>query len=398
MDKPQVQEVNADPNEVDDRMGDIRAALEASEPKEVTPAVIPAAKPVEVKESAPAAPETPPDVTAETPPPEVQATGAEPIALAVTDKIEPPSNWPVADKERFKEWPETAQKQFLDRYKAMEADYTKKTMANADFTKEYGAIDEMFTPYKGQLRQAGFSPATAVRAWMAAEQALMNPQTRDEALKTIAGNYGIDLAKLAGVQAASPVPQAVDPANMTEEQQLEAMLNPFLKKATAPYEQQIAELKTKLSQFDQFQTNSRQAEFGRIQSNIMTEIQTFATAKDAAGNLAHPYFADVEANMATTLAGYHAMKMPAPPLQELYDMAVYANPSTRERLSAQQKTAAEAQRASEVRAKAAKATRAGSSVTGSPTSGQAFAHANGADQEVPLRDSLVAAYEAQLGR
>ena len=392
-DKPQIAE-QAEPvvSEFDDRTADIMAAIEAAQPKEVKPATIPAKAAESVApESAPAAPETPPDITVEAPSSDAQAAGAD-TTPAATDKIEPPSNWPVADKERFKEWPETAQKQFLDRYKAMEADYTKKTMANAEFTKEYGAIDEMFTPFKPQLRQAGFTPATAVRAWMAAEQALMNPNTRDEAIKTLAQNYGVDLVKLAGVQAAPAEPK-IDPTNMTEEQQLEAMLSPFLKKAITPYEQKIAQLEGKLSQFDQFQNNSRQAELGRLQSNIMSEIQTFAGAKDSAGNLLHPYFADVEQNMAATLAGYHAMKMPAPPLQELYDMAVRANPSTYERLTAQQKTAAEAQRASEARAKAAKAGRAGSSVTGSPTSGQAFAHANGASQDVSVRDSIMAAMQ-----
>lgn len=386
-------EVNSDPNEVDDRLGDIRAALEgagAPAGEAVPPAVIPA------KESAPADVASVP-VVDDLPSSDVTA-GAEPTVAAATeaDKNLPANwtHWSKADQERFLEQPEGARKIIVDRVRDMEASFTKKTMEIADFKREYGASDEMFTPFKGPLRQAGFTPATAVRAWMAAEQALMDPNRREAAFKALAQNYQIDLGKLAGVSTPQAAPAAVDPANMSEQEQLRAMLAPYIQEAISPYQKKIDELQGNLSKFDQFQASSQSAERSRVEGNIMNEIQTFASAKDGAGNIAHPYFADVEADMTRIMAGYHAMKMAAPTLQEVYDMAVYANPSTRERLSAQQTKAVEEKRQAEARAKAARANRAGSSVTGSPGTGQAFSHSNGEAKDVSVRDSIMAAMEA----
>lgn len=403
-DKPEAPAV--EPNEFEDRRSDILAAVEASAKPEVAP------KPV--KESAPAAaPDAVSLLSADA------LAGAEPVKLdgsaatepaaqevaTATDqpeKLEPPSNWSKADKERFAEWPETAQKQFVERFKAQEADYTRKTMAIAEFQKEYGAVDEMFAPYKMQLRQAGYTPATAIRNWMAAEQALNNPSTRDQAILTIAKSYQVDLAKLAGVSAQQPqaltqpqMPTAEQLAGMTEQQQLDALLRPYLAQATAqavtPYEKQLEELRAQVAQAQQFQRASIDGQRQQVVQGVVQEVNTFANAKDAAGALIHPYFQDVENDMALMMAGYHQARVPCPPLEEIYQRAVRANPSTFERVTAQQSIAADKKRVEEARAKTTQARRAGSSVTGAPSGGQP---PNGNAGPLTIRDSIMAAMEA----
>lgn len=399
-DKPEV--AVEEPNEFEDRRSDILAAVEAAEKS--TPAPTPKA----AKESAPAVPETATtsDSTVQAGAEPANPTGSAPVAPAAQEvaaapdqpeKLEPPSNWSKADKERFAEWPEPAQKQFIERFKAQEADYTRKTMEVAEFRKEYGAVDEMFTPYKMQLRQAGLTPATAVRAWMAAEQALNNPNTRDRAFLELARGYQIDLGKLAGNSAGAEavpgrMPTPAELANMSEQQQLDALLKPYLAQAVSPYQQQIEELRQQVAQSRQFQDASVNGQRQQFVQGIVQEVSSFAAAKDATGNLLHPYFQDVENDMALMLSGYHQARMQAPPLEEIYQRAVRANPSTYERLTAQQKTAADTQRTAEARAKATQARRAGSSVTGAPSGGQP--KPNGDAGPLTIRDSIMAAMEA----
>jgi hypothetical protein len=106
----------------------------------------------------------------------------------------------------------------------------------------------------------------------------------------------------------------------------------------------------------------------RLQS-AQHDIETFANEKDGEGNLAHPFFAELQDEMmgfarADQLAGR------TPILKDLYDRAVWANAGTRDRALASQREAEERQEAANRKAKADAARRAGSSITGSPSSGQ----------------------------
>ena len=77
---------------------------------------------------------------------------------------------------------------------------------------------------------------------------------------------------------------------------------------------------------------------------------------------------------------------PLPPLKELYESAVWANPSTREKLRTADTQQAEQKRKDEARAKAAAAKKASSSVTGAPGPGQATNQGRQSDKS--LREQL----------
>jgi len=112
--------------------------------------------------------------------------------------------------------------------------------------------------------------------------------------------------------------------------------------------------------------NERQAQMNEINR----QIADFANTQGADGNLLHPYFAEVEQDMAI-LAQLDRAQGGTPQLQDLYDRAVWARPSTREKLLGSQRDA-EAKRAAEERkAKAEAAKRAAVSVSGAPGPGQA---------------------------
>jgi hypothetical protein len=88
-------------------------------------------------------------------------------------------------------------------------------------------------------------------------------------------------------------------------------------------------------------------------------------------------------------------RKPVPPLKELYETAVWANPSTREATLAARERAQQAKAADEARAKAAQARKAGSSVTGAPGSGQAPTGRSRTD--LSLREQLEANFADTVG-
>lgn len=378
-------------HDFDDRADDIRAAFDAIEKESTAETVAPkepkaaAQQPAEeVGEEQAVETEAAPDSV------EPQADG-EPggEATAGGDALEPPKNWSQVDKEIFKELPAAGQKFLLDRHSRMEADYTKKTQEVAEFRKEYGAIDDLFSPYKGQMRASGHTPYTTVQAWMNVEQALMDPAQRAGVIRRMIDAYKIDPSEIIGT-----APQQARPSNPDEDrqrQEVEALLSPYL----TPLQKQIQEITGAIPRFNEFMQTAQQREQMNAVQRVQTEIENFANAKNDKGELAHPYFKDVEDNMALLANGYKASNQPVPTLEALYDMAVRANPLTFGRLEARRQTAGTASAQGDARAKAARAKRAGSSVTGAPHGGQPKLNGAGVDD---IRTSLESAFDEAMSR
>ena len=103
----------------------------------------------------------------------------------------------------------------------------------------------------------------------------------------------------------------------------------------------------------------------------MNEIDQFKSAVDDKGTLLRPHFEELEQDMLSLVQGRIANKQTVPPLQELYETAVWANPSTREKMLAAREQAEQQKRVDQDKSKAAAARKAAVSVTGAPGSGQA---------------------------
>jgi hypothetical protein len=293
------------------------------------------------------------------------------------------SRWSASDKAMFKLQSPEAQDFLLRKVNALDAEYTKKTMAVADLKRDYEPIQKLFDPYTDVLKQKGLTPATVVQRWADVETKLANGQGLDIVAGIIQG-YNIDKAQLAqrlglsGAAAPAADQQQHQAAGEDPSAQLLAQLQQNLMQAFAP----------KLAKIDQWEQTQQQTHLAAAQqreAEIETRITSFKSAADEKGNLLHPYFEEVEQDMIALAQSYMAMKRPLPELDALYDQAVYANPSTRQALLATQKAAQDAKAAEEARAKAASARRAASSVTGAPGSGQATRSVRG---EQSLREQL----------
>jgi hypothetical protein len=386
----------------DDIRSSLAAAVAASEG--TTPAVDPAAdKPaaVEGEEPAPSSDgrARAPDgkfVKKEDADPAVEKPAVDP-AVPVVDTKEPPTHWSAADKEKFKAQSPEVQAFVLDRFKAMEGDYTRKTQEIANFKKEYGPVDEMFAPHKEVLRQKGFTPRSLIESWANVETKLASgPDSAIEVIKGLLTGYNIPVDKLAAslgitrqqaAQVAQQPGQTQAPVAVEGGQQV--ALPPEVQKVIDDLRQQVGSFGQKFQTIEQRDAAARRAVEIQQEQAAENTVNEFRNSKDDKGNLLHPHMEEVESMMTALANAALASKQPVPSLKELYETAVYATPSTRQKVLTAERQQEETRRTEEARTKAANARKAGSSVTGAPGSGQA---PQGKSSEgLSLREQLEAA-------
>lgn len=263
-----------------------------------------------------------------------------PAKVSSPSAVEPPAHWAQKDKDTFSKAPPQLRSWLLDRHKAMEADYTKKTQAVAELKREYEPVSEMFKPYMVALSAQGLTPGAVIKQWADTKLALdKNPL---QTLLQIGKQYGL-------------TPQHFAQAMQQNVQQ------PQMPEAFAPFAQKLTAIEQFLNQQQQ------QTQVQRFTQTRQT-IEQFAEEKDAKGNPTHPHFDDVVDDI-IRLANVERAAGREPNLQNLYETAVWANPTTREKQLAAQTQQAQQKAQTEARAKAAKARNAGSSVSGAPGPG-----------------------------
>jgi hypothetical protein len=332
--------------------------------------------------------------------PEAAPDPAEPTVEAAEEKpstkpeekaaAEPPPTWKAEAREQFKALPPEAQKILLDRHLEMEADYSRKTQDIAALRRDYEPVRAILQPYDQQIRTKGFTPASLIQAWSNVELALADPNRAHLVVRDLVNNYKIDKAVVARELGLSVTPRAGE-APPAPDGQSPIVLPPEVQR-------ELQELRNGHNQLTSFLSTQEQRQRQEAENRVMGTIAAFKDAKDDKGTPLHPHYDELEDEMIALLVAERARGR-EPGLQELYDKAVWANTSTRERLLADRSAADEAQRktaekkvADEARAKAERARKAGSSVNGAPGSGQARIQ-QGRDGSRSIRDELTAALD-----
>ena len=283
---------------------------------------------------------------------------------AAVSALEPPSNWKPADKDMFKTLPEPARQFLLERHRAMHASHTRKMQAIAELKREYEPVEQVFAPHREIMRQRGLTSRALIEGWADVERRLAEGDGVN-VIKGIVAGYNIDPARVAdalGIGAR----QAVDAAD-SKPAAAEAPTSP---QVPAEILQEIARLRQRAEAEDRAKAEASRLAQAAARQKFLTELEAFKNARDDQGNLLHPHFSDLEEDMAHLALAAKSRGQAIPPLRELYDKAVRANPSTYEAQRIADQQSAERRRQDEARAKAAAAKRAGSSVTGAPSAGQ----------------------------
>ncbi|MBL4680864.1 MAG: hypothetical protein JKY88_09095 [Pseudomonadales bacterium] len=299
----------------DDLTSELEAAFEESEAEPVDSEIIPEEESEEII----------PEATEQTIEPQVEP-----------EVTSAPDNWSDDDKTTFSALSElgdqgkAAQEFLLDRHKSMEGDYTRKNQERADAMREFEPIQQAFEPYTAVLQAQGLTPAAKIQQWAQIEQNLAsNPA---ETIQWLAQQNNVDLNNMEYQPEVSP---------------------------------ELTGLKRELQDLRNSITQREQADQQTRMNTIGTQISEFSEMTTEAGDLAHPYFADVMDEI-VALAGAERQAGREPDLAAMYDKAVWMNTSTRDKLITSQKAAEEKQKLDDARQKAAKAKHASSSVSGTP--------------------------------
>jgi hypothetical protein len=144
--------------------------------------------------------------------------------------------------------------------------------------------------------------------------------------------------------------------------------------------QEINALKQRVNQRDAADQSARE-------NSTQSQIEAFANEKDDTGSLKHPYFSELERDMAA-FAQMDISQGKVPSIPDLYDRAVYANRETRTKALAASTAESARKAAAERKAQSERAARAASSVAGSPGAGGSPAERTGPRS---LRDEIAAA-------
>ena len=232
----------------------------------------------------------------------------EPAEAAELEALPAPNHWPKDFAAKFEALEPPAQHLFMQRYKDLEGDYTKKTQAIAKYKKRQDAFDEIMEPFKGDFERAGMDDVGAVRQLLAAHDYLRKDPAN--AINWLASQYGVDIGAIGN-----------DPALEDE----------FADPQVKALQQQVAQL-TGFIQNQQTQQQSYE------QASTQSFIDQFAAETDASGNPAHPHFETVRSVMGSLISSGNATD-----LKSAYEAAVYANPELRqaelERVAARQSQA-----------------------------------------------------------
>ena len=290
-----------------------------------------------------------PAVAAETTQQAAETAAAAPAAAAVVPKA--PDSWSPAAKAQFAALPAEIQAEIARREADVHKGFTKQ-----DEHRNLGkTFEQAVAPYLPMIRSEGSDPIKAVGALMQTAYTFRagTPDQKEQALIGLMSQYQIDPNRIFQRLTGAQTQQRTDPQ-------------------LAQVQQQLAQLQAeRLAQ----RTQVEQQE----QAQISQTIESFASDPK------NVYFANVRAEMAALLD-----KGSAKDLQEAYDMACWARPDIRPLLLQHQ----EQQRVADAQARAAKARRAGSTLTGSPTGNAG----HGAVENLSLRDQLTAAFREVTSR
>ena len=227
-----------------------------------------------------------------------------------------PNHWPKDFAGKFEALEPAAQHMFMERYKDLEGDYTRKTQEIAKYKKRNEAFDEIMQPFKGDFERAGMDEVGAVRQLLAAHDYLRkDPQN---AIAWLANQYGVDTNAIGNDPAAED--EFADP--------------------------QIKALQQQVAQLTGFIQNQQTQQQSHVQQSTQSLIDQFAQETDANGNPKHPHFDRVRGVMGSLISSENAKD-----LATAYEMAVYADPELRQ---AQVKAMAAAQSQDNVKTEAVK--------------------------------------------
>jgi hypothetical protein len=207
-------------------------------------------------------------------------------------------------------------------------------------TPQQPAIPDYIAPYAGEFQRRGIAPEVGVRNLLDTWQKLeTNPE---QTLNWLAQQYGFTVVR-PGQQGQNAAPQ--------QAQQAAPQQDEWVDPAILTLRQELEQIKARETQREQQAQAAQAATYQHAYSSVANEVQTFAQNKAKADGID---FDALRPTMAALISSGQAET-----LEDAYDKAVWANPTTRAAKIEADRKQSEAKAAAENATKAAAARRAG---------------------------------------
>lgn len=245
---------------------------------------------------------------------------------------QPPQHWSEQDRQTFAKLTPEGQQFLLRRHTEMERDYQSKAQAAATAVQFTQSLAPVFQDpvIAGSLQQAGVSPFDAIAQWAGFHKRFM----------TDPAGLLQELAQRAGLNPAAT-------GQMSRPGQTVALSEEDLKDPAIRYfadniGRTLSDVQALRAELNQMRQQDAQRQTAEAMKVNRWSIDQFADEKDAQGNLKHPHFDAVLPHMIELFRAN-----PERPLQEAYDMAIWAVPSIRQSLIAAERNSVQQQQANQ---------------------------------------------------
>lgn len=248
---------------------------------------------------------------------------------ASTPVSAPPAGWTAAEKSEWAKLSPVAQAAVSRR----EAEIARGGQQWSDEKRGYQSL---LSPLAQEAQRIGMTPEQGLQALLAAHHRMQTDLPGF--IRDAAARAGLDLATLAGSTGSVATEQNQQP-------DIAALVRQAVQSQVAPLQQRFA------------------VEDQQRQQSTVDTVTSFAASPG------HEYFDAVQDElmaMIPTIKAANPAWTHEKVLQDAYDRAVYANPTTRASVLAAAQQASEAKRIEDAKQRTLKARNAGSSVTGSP--------------------------------
>ena len=210
--------------------------------------------------------------------------------------VQAPNTWKKDVAEKWSALPAEVQSEISRR----EADFHKGIEQYKEKASLADEFNQAIQPYMATLQSTGLRPSQAIQSLLQSDHLLSygTPAQKSAAVKSLADYYNLDLNQA-----------------QTEQQD--------------PIDPNVSSLQQKVSHLENFINQKNNAEQQASEQALYSELERFKS------DPAHPHYETVRNHMAALLQAQQATT-----LDEAYEQAVYANPTTRATLVAQQVQAA----------------------------------------------------------
>jgi len=271
---------------------------------------------------------------------DAEATVKAPDPAAQARSNQPPDHWSAEDRAVFERLPPEAQSMLQRRYSEMEADYTRKSQANASAVQAVNQLAPIFQDpdISRSLNEWNMNPIAAVQQWASFHKRAVStdPRERGGLLIDLAQQMGFDPAKVFATNS-QPEPQL--PPGVKDDPAVRYLANQYGKTAS-----ELQAIRNEVQGIRAAEQQKYEQESLKV---TRWSIDKYADEKGPDGKALRP---DFDEHLPYILELYKAD--PERDLAEAYDTARRMNPKTFEQMVAAERARVHSQQSVD-RAKAA---------------------------------------------